>query len=144
MKPLDNIGGFEKFEVVRNQSSNGPAANRSQSNGVGFSSLSAPANLWAASLSTFGRATELNHSKPSPSASGADDFEHLESDDLFTFDEHIGQGARTKPRETDPENEYDEDVEAGDKNEDRLMASSPHAGSLPIEIKWPGRREGRG
>lgn len=141
---VDAIGGFEKFEVVRNQNSDGPAANRPQSNGVGFSSLSAPANLWAASLSTFGRATELNPSKPSPSASGADDFEHLESDDLFTFDEHIGQAGRNKPQETDPEKEYDEDEEVEDKSKDPFTASSPHAGSLPIEIKWPGRREGRG
>ena len=141
---VDAIGGFEKFEVVRNQNSDGPAANRPQSNGVGFSSLSAPANLWAASLSTFGRATELNRSKPSPSASGADDFEHLESDDLFTFDEHIGQTGRNKPQETDLEKEYDEDEEVEDKSEDPFTASSPHAGSLPIEIKWPGRREGRG
>lgn len=144
VKSVDNVGGFEKFEVVRNQNSDGPAANKSQNNGVGSSSLSAPANLWAASLSRFGRATELNHSKPSPSACGADDFEHFESDDLFTFDEHLGPGGRTKPQETDPENEYDEDVEAEDKDKDPFMASSPHAGSLPIEIKWPGRREGRG
>lgn len=144
VKPLDNIGGFERFEVVRNQNSDGPAAKRAQSNGSGFSSLSAPANLWAASLSTFGRATEFNHSKPSPSASGADGFEHLESDDLFTFDEHIDRAGRSKPQETDPLNEYDEDEEAEDKGKDLFAASSPHAGSLPIEIKWPGRREGRG
>lgn len=144
VSPFDAISGFEKFEVVRKENSDGPAANRPQSNGVGFSSLSAPANLWAASLSTFGRATELNPSKPSPSASGADDFEHLESDDLFTFDEHIGQAGKNKPQETDPEKEYDEDEEVEDKSKDSFTASSPHAGSLPIEIKWPGRREDRG
>ena len=141
---VDVVGGFEKFEVVRNQNSDGPAANRPLSNGVGFSSLSAPANLWAASLSTFGRATDLNPSKPSPSAGGADDFEHLESDDLFTFDEHMGRAGRNKPQETDLENEYNEDEGAEDKGKDPFTASSPHAGSLPIEIEWPGRREDRG
>lgn len=146
-KPIDSVsavGGFEKFEIVRNQNSSGSAANRPQSNGVGFSSLGAPANSWAASLSTFGRGTELNLSNPSPSARGADDFEHLESDDLFTFDEHMGRPGKNERQETDPENEYDEDEKAEYKSEDPFTASSPHAGSLPIEIKWPGRREGRG
>ncbi|CAF9938322.1 MAG: hypothetical protein ALECFALPRED_007601 [Alectoria fallacina] len=148
IKPADSIdatGGFEIFEVVRNQNSLGPAVNRSQSNGVGFSSSSAPAHGWMVSLSTFGRAAELNLSKLSPSASGADDFEHLETDDLFTFDEDIGWAGKNKPRKTDPEDEYDEDVEVDEKlSKDPLTASSPHAGSLPIEIKGPGRREGRG
>lgn len=143
---VDAIGGFEKFEVIRNQNDNGPAVTRSQRNGVGFSSSSsAPGNAWAASLSTFGRAAESNISKPSPSASGADDFDHLQSDDLFTFDEDMGWAGKDKIQETDPEDEYDEDVEVDEKkSKDPLTASSPHAGSLPIEIKWPGRRDGRG
>ncbi|CAD6585457.1 MAG: hypothetical protein ASARMPREDX12_002007 [Alectoria sarmentosa] len=147
-KPADSTdatGGFEFFEVVRNQNSPGPAVNRSQSNGVGFSSSSAPAYGWMANLSTFGRTAELNISKPSPSASGADDFEHLESDDLFTFDEDFGWAGKNKPQQTDPEDEYDEDVDVDEKkNKDPLTASSPHAGSLPIEIKGPGRRDERG
>lgn len=142
---VDNIGGFEKFEVVRNHNRNGPAVNRSRNNDANLSSSIATANAWTASLSTFGRATESNLSKPSPSASGADDFEYLGSDDLFTFDEHMGWAGKHKTQETDLEDEYDEDGEVKDKkSKDPLTASSPHAGSLPIEIKWPGRRDGRG
>lgn len=140
----DTIGGFEKFEVVRNQNGNGPGVNRSQSNDLSVSSSSAPANGWMASLSTFGRPTESNLSRPSPSAGGPDDFDHLESDDLFTFDEHLGQAGKNKPQETDLEDDYDEGEDVGDNAKDPLTASSPHAGSLPIEIKGPGRRDGRG
>ena len=142
---VDANGGFEKFEVVRNQNGNGPAVDRSESNGVSLSSPAAQANGWTASLLTFGRAAQSNLSKTSPSTSGTDDFEHLEGDDLFTFDEEMGRPGKDKPRETDPENEYGEDEEVDErKSVDSLTASSPHAGSLPIEIKWPVRREGRG
>ena len=142
---VDTIGGFKKFEVVRNQNGNGPAVNKTQSNGVEFSSSSAPVNTWAASFSTFGRAAESYLSKPSPSACGAEGFEHLESDDLFAFDEDIGWAAKHKVQETDPGDDFGEDVEVEEKmNKDSLTASSPHAGSLPIEIKWSQRREKRG
>lgn len=142
---VEVVGGFEKFEVVRNQNGNGPTANRSQSNNVGFLSSSAPENGWTASFSTFGRAVEPNLSKPSPSASGADDFEHLESDELFSFDEDMGWAGKKKFQETNAEHDYDEDVEIDEKkSKDPLAASSPHAGSLPILIKWPGKREARG
>ena len=140
----NTIGGFEKFEVVRNQNGNGPGDDRSQSNDLTFSSSSAPANGWMASFSTFGRPTESNISRLSPSAGGPDDFDHLESDDLFTFDEHLGRAGKNKPQETDLEDNYDEGEDVEDKGEDPFTTSSPHAGSLPIEIKWPGRRDGRG
>lgn len=142
---VDTIGGFEKYEVVRNQNSNGPAVNRFESNGIGFPSSGARANGWTAGLLTFGRAAESNSTINSLSASGRDDFEHLESDDLFTFDEDIGGTGKSKAQETDLEDEYDEDVELDEKrSKASLMGSSPHAGSLPIEIKWPGRREDKG
>lgn len=142
---VDTIGGFERFEVVRNQNSNGPAFNRFESNRIGFPSSGARANGWTAGLLTFGRAAESNSSTNSPSASGGDDFEHLESDDLFTFDEDIGETGKSKAQETDLEDEYDEDVKLDEKrSKDSLTGSSPHAGSLPIEIKWPGRREDKG
>ena len=142
---VDTIGGFERFEVVRNQNSNGPAFNSLESNGIGFPSSGARANGWTAGLLNFGRAAESNSSTSSPSAGGGDDFEHLESDDLFTFDEDIGETGKNKAQETDLEDEYDEDVKLDEKrSKDSLTGSSPHAGSLPIEIKWPGRREDQG
>ena len=147
-KPADSVGamgGFEKFEIVRKQNGSGPAVNNSGSNGVAFSLSGAQANRWTANLLTFGRTAESIISKASPSASGADDFEHLDSDDLFTFDEEMGQAGRKKSQQTDQGDDYDEDVEVDDKkSKASLTGSSPHAGSLPIEIKWPGRREDRG
>ena len=142
---VDTIGGFEKFEVVRNQNGNGHAANKFESNGVDSSSSGAQANGWTASLLTFGRAAPPKISKTSPSANGADDFEHLDGDDLFTFDEDMERIGKDKLQETDLGDEYDEDVEVDEKRgKDSLTGTSPHAGSLPIEIKWPGKREDRG
>ena len=93
---------------------------------------------------TFGNAVESNLPKDAPFAGGADDFEHLENDDLFIFDEDIGRRSKKKHQETDPEDEYDDNMGVDEKDsKDSLTASSPHAGSLPIEIKWPGRREDR-
>ena len=147
-KPADSsdvAGGFEKFEVVRNQNGSGLAVDKSKTNGA----VSPPAGVqvdgWTTSLLKFGRTAESKSSKTPPSAGGADDFEHLDSDDLFTFDEDMERTGGSKPQETDPGDEYEEDLEANEeKGKDSLMGSSPHAGSLPIEIKWPGRREDRG
>ena len=147
-KPADSIdvaGGFEKFEVVRNQNGSGLAVDKSEINGADSVSSGVQADGWTASLLTFGRTAESKSSKTSPSDGGADDFEHLDSDDLFTFDEDMGRTGESKPQEPDPGDEYDEDLEVDErKGKDSLAGSSPHAGSLPIEIKWPGRREGRG
>ncbi|KAL8963965.1 MAG: hypothetical protein Q9183_004809 [Haloplaca sp. 2 TL-2023] len=79
---------------------------------------------------------------------GGDDFEHIrreEDEDLFGFDDgEISSSYRDK----DPADEEEMDEEIGDEelqeSRDGLPANSPHAGSLPIEIKWPGRRDPRG
>ena len=142
---VDANGGFEQFEVVRNQNGDYPTVNKSERTGFSIGSSNVPVNSWTASLLTFGRAADSVPSKATPSATGADDFEHLESDDLFTFDEDMGRTGKGKTQEAGLHDEYDENVEVDEKNSnDPLTASSPHAGSLPIEIKWPGRREGRG
>ena len=74
---------------------------------------------------------------PSP-AIGGDDFESIDADDeLFTFDEEIGNGEAEV--DSDPEIEDDLGSDNDEQNGESLTASSPHAGSLPIEIKWPSR-----
>ena len=147
-KPADSddlAGGFEKFEVVRNQNGSALAVDNSKTNGAIFPSAGVEADGWTTSLLTFDRTAESKSSKTPPSAGGADDFEHLDSDDLFTFDEDMGRTGESKPQEPDPGDEYEEDLEVNaEKGKDSLTGSSPHAGSLPIEIKWPGRREDRG
>ena len=142
---IDVAGDFEKFEVVRNQNGSGLTVDKSETNGADSASAGVQADGWTASLLTFGRTAGSKSSNTSPSAGGADDFEHLDSDDLFTFDEDMGRIGESKPQEPDPGDEYDEDLEVDEKKgKDSLAGSSPHAGSLPIEIKWPGRREDRG
>ena len=147
-KPVDSTGvagGFEKFEVVRNQNGGGLAADQHKPNGAVPSSAGVQADGWTTSLLTFSRTVESKPSETPPSAGGIDDFEHLDSDDLFTFDEDMGRTVESKPQEPGPGDEYEEDVEVDEeKGKNSLTGSSPHAGSLPIEIKWPGRREDRG
>ena len=143
--PIDAIGGFEKFEVVRNQNDNGPTFTRPQSDDAEISSLRAPANGWAASLPTFGCSKESSISNGLRTAGEAGNLEHLDSDELFSFDEEMGWADNKNPQETHLEDERDEDVAVDEKkSKDSPKANSSHAGSLPIEIKWPGRREGRG
>ena len=69
---------------------------------------------------------------------GGDDFERVDADDeLFAFDEDMADeqlgNEREQKLETDFESNEDEDDGGA------LPTSSPHAGSLPIEIKWPSR-----
>ncbi|KAI4162189.1 MAG: hypothetical protein LQ342_004209 [Letrouitia transgressa] len=79
---------------------------------------------------------------PSPSAGGGgDDFEHVgDEDDLFAFDEDIRYKGEGREDEGGGEEEFgDEELEGLG----RQLESSPHAGSLPIEIRWPGKRDVR-
>lgn len=69
---------------------------------------------------------------------GSDEFEHIDPDDeLFSFDEDIGSipanHGDEDATETPPVSDEDEDLE------EAMPTNSPHAGSLPIEIKWPSK-----
>ena len=68
----------------------------------------------------------------------------LEDDDLFAFDEEIrGNDAYGKGKdaaEDEVKTETDHIGEEGSEAEKALTGTSPHAGSLPIEIKRPQRR----
>ena len=91
--------------------------------------------------------------RPSPSVNGAthlrslnavvDDFEKAETvdeDDVFAFDEdlEVGNAAKEEKSDSVPSKEFDDEEEIA---KEPLTGSSPHAGSLPIEIRWPGRRD---
>jgi hypothetical protein len=69
---------------------------------------------------------------------GGDDFERIETeDDLFAFDEDLTIG-----KSGGEEGDRETTITGSDENEDgdeSLPAGSPHAGSLPIEIKWPSK-----
>lgn len=87
--------------------------------------------------------SEASLSRPSGSADtpptiGGDDFEGTTAEDeLFTFDEDISSVDDDTGTATQVEDDLGSDED--ETNAQPLTASSPHAGSLPIEIKWPPR-----
>ncbi|KAL8996195.1 MAG: hypothetical protein Q9188_006621 [Gyalolechia gomerana] len=86
-------------------------------------------------------AAQIRRLSTSPSM-GGDGFEHIraeEDDDLFPF----GEDLRYQDQEPQEDEEELRDKELQNAHKD-LPTSSPHAGSLPIEIKWPGRKDPRG
>ena len=94
------------------------------------------------STPTRGFASALTPQKPTMNTSLAisgEDFERIDGDDvLFAFDEDIGGHEQAgKGKKEEPEDGFESDEEEGTGS--GLPASSPHAGSLPIEIKWPSR-----
>lgn len=91
-------------------------------------------------------AAQIGVGGTSPSM-GGDGFEHIrggeEDDELFAFDEDISY--RDRSGFVDGE-AREEEVEADglDTGSEELPTNSPHAGSLPIEIRWPARKDPRG
>ena len=73
---------------------------------------------------------------------GGDDFETIDADeDLFTFDEDMNNGKAEVEANCNAEDDPGSDDD--EQNGEALIASSPHAGSLPIEIKWPQKHRPR-
>ncbi|KAL8644665.1 MAG: hypothetical protein Q9210_007141 [Variospora velana] len=101
----------------------------------------------------------LGLTRTSPSM-GGDGFEHVrgeEADDLFAFDENLRYRDRSLDADDDDDDDNDDGLEEGGipdegeelesggaKEELQTSGSSPHVGSLPIEIRWPVRRDVRG
>lgn len=84
------------------------------------------------------RALEAMNAVP---LAGGDDFERVGyDDDLFSFDEDMDLGEPGHSEDKGGDNGSD-DEDLGDR--DAMPSSSPHAGSLPIEIKWPARPDPR-
>lgn len=84
--------------------------------------------------------TTLNQPQQAINASpltGGEEFEHVNGEDeLFTFDEDINMG------DSDDEKENvggDLGTDEEEDSKDGMPGSSPYAGSLPIEIRWPVR-----
>ena len=63
-------------------------------------------------------------------------------DDMFTFDEDLDlEEFKSSEKHESSAGSEEEDDDEGSQEE--ATPSSPHAGSLPIEIKWPARRNRR-
>ncbi|MCJ1276487.1 hypothetical protein MMC21_004293 [Puttea exsequens] len=136
-----SVGTGGEFEVIRSKPPKQPIANGA---GLLSNSLSATPDGWSANTRISPLRWAMEGEKK---ASPPEDFEHVAQDegDLFTFDEDLEMQEKKSDGEM-TEGKYEGDVE-GDGEDDRkgmAMGTSPHAGSLPIEIKWPGRREDRG
>ncbi|MCJ1424783.1 hypothetical protein MMC29_002671 [Sticta canariensis] len=72
---------------------------------------------------------------------GGDDFERVGyDDDLFSFDEDMDLG---EPGHVEDKGGDVESDDEGPGDNQAMTSSSPHAGSLPIEIKWPARQDPR-
>ena len=76
----------------------------------------------------------------------AEDYERIEKeeDDLFAFDEDLDAVFKSEPEADTPTVIEDNDELESHTKPLTETGTSPHAGSLPIEIKWPGRRNSGG
>lgn len=78
----------------------------------------------------------LNGGDDNSLLAGGDDFERVDAhDELFAFDEDVTVGKLAVDEDAKSEIQIESDEDDGEG--EALPASSPHAGSLPIEIKWP-------
>lgn len=112
---------------------------RPNSAGAAFSSTNGGMIGYDTHIPSSTRLLEI--SDPSPTI-GGDDFERIDADDeLFTFDEDMNSVETVVESKRNSEDDFGSDD--GERNGEPATASSSHAGSLPIEIKWPQRLQPR-
>ena len=139
-------GGFQKndsFENIKGKQGKVLPIDKSATatSSALATSISDLSSGWSSGISPFQWAYESEHRNKTSPLAGGDDFEHVDrDDDLFAFDEDLDVVNSRKIMEDtrglkSAEEEAIEDVES----QKTLVGGSPHAGSLPIEIKWPGR-----
>lgn len=142
-QPCQNVIPMETLSAPQPLGSSGPAAIGSSRNA---NNASASSNLLSIessvnvimdgetdSSSLFFKTPGI--ADASPTIAG-DDFEKIDAEDeLFAFDEDINSA----DPDTQTQMNMEDDIGSFEEEQDRqpLTASSPHAGSLPIEIKWP-------
>ena len=132
----------ERFEVVKGKREGKSSSNGPLNNGTGSSSSGPILNGSLVGMTSFGSYFKAKHDNNalSSTSAGGDDFDVLDNeDDVFTFDEDIGSRPSAQTGENDKSGMFN-DIEEGAGGEPPLTGSSPHAGSLPIEIKMPSRR----
>jgi len=140
--PTRGAKGFERFEVLK-----GPRGGNTSGNGVrgrdsggseGIATLTTSNNADSPS----GNNGQSFGSQPDTilaSSAGAEEpFDILDNDeDVFEFDEDIEARGSRATKANDEEELIDDDVGEPEKGDGpSLSGSSPHAGSLPIEINW--------
>ncbi|KAL8927565.1 MAG: hypothetical protein Q9208_002372 [Pyrenodesmia sp. 3 TL-2023] len=134
----DNFGPYAWRRDTVSQSSKSALTNIPNINGHSVNTGSKPPPHSAAQIA-------LGSTSPSM---GGDGFEHIrrgeDDDDLFAFDEDIRYHNKD-PQADDSVGADEELLDDEIENENQgLPTNSPRAGSLPIEIRWPSRRDLRG
>lgn len=140
--PTKGAKGFERFEVLRGQGKGKPSSNGIEGSNGGRSSSNATLNTPDNGDKPLGNYIRPLGSKLDTSLSlstGVEDsFDILDNDeDVFAFDEDIGARGSSAAMTSKEDEAIDDDEEEPEKKiEPSLTGSSPHAGSLPIEIRW--------
>ena len=140
--PVETLSASQLLE------SSGPAATRSSTSA---NNASASSNLVSNDSSvdgiTNGKIDRSSSFIKAPGIADAsslivgDDFERIDTDDeLFAFDEDIDNADANAETQMNMEDDIGSEEE---QDGQPLTASSPHAGSLPIEIKWPSKLSGQ-
>ena len=143
LHPASSSGINDSFQIVKNKQAGTPPA----SNDLATPSLLSTsftrtaANGWKSDMSPLQWAYESENKSKNPLVTGGDDFEHIDrDDDVFAFDEELEVKNKAQAGEKRDGVDSDREGEGSEvESQDTLIGSSPHAGSLPIEIKWPGR-----
>ena len=120
------VGNFGDNSPDTVQSNTAPVVTSSTKGGTIGSDIHIPSST---------RLLEIHDTSPT---TGGDDFERIDADDeLFTFDEDMNSVEAIVESKHNSEDDWGTDD--GERIGEPMTASSPHAGSLPIEIKWPQR-----
>ena len=105
---------------------------RSENNAANGVAPSAIPNERISALTVLKQPQQASNTSP---LTGGEEFEHVNGeDDLFTFDEDMNIADSDDEKgngDRDLVSDEEEDAKEG------ILGSSPHAGSLPIEIRWP-------
>lgn len=145
----------ESFEILQSQRDGKTTSNGPSMNGVGGNSFSRfqasssgrlnGSNPLISSFNNLFHSSASDIDTPPSSATGGEDFDILDNDEeVFYFDEDVSLKNERQEKEDIvddvPENEEtDTDMDS----EPALTSSSPHAGSLPIEIRFHKKRDPR-
>ena len=132
----------DSFQMVKKKQERTSAANDTTMPSLLSTSFTGTAaNSWRSDMSPLRWAYESESKNRNSPLMGGDDFEHVDrDDDMFAFDEELEVKEKAPAGDKKAGADFDREGE-NDKAEsqDTLIGGSPHAGSLPIEIKWSAR-----
>lgn len=140
--PPKGAKGFEKFEVLRGQRADKTSTNGIEGSNSGSSLLAGTPTASNNADTSFGSYIQSIGRQSDTSlhlSTGTEEpFDLLDNDeDVFEFDENIAARGSSLAKDSKEEDTMDDDDgELENDSRPSLTGSSPHAGSLPIEIKW--------